>query len=305
MPTTIKIDDRKRSFDPTGTTSLRRSFRQEGERRIAVIRTLLRIVVVEQDMLGLQKSASTSLKAHFKLFASQPLSDDQKAQLFSTWFNNAVYAQVIGDGKWIAENLVKAYKKGLVAAATDLKRDPPMFDETSLVARVHAQQAKHELEGIMDATVQQCSRMVYTALLGKVGPNVLYRWLLARVTAIALTRTNSWVNASVVATFNNAKLDYFKGQGLRRVGIDPESRGTPHTHDARLVHDRKKKPLPLPEVVEVLTAGDDDVCEQCEDISHDGPYDIDTARTLIPAHPNCRCAFIPYGDDRYDPIERE
>jgi hypothetical protein len=38
--------------------------------------------------------------------------------------------------------------------------------------------------------------------------------------------------------------------------------------------------------VDVLTAGDDDVCEECQDISDSGPYDIDTAESLIPAHPN-------------------
>jgi hypothetical protein len=54
-----------------------------------------------------------------------------------------------------------------------------------------------------------------------------------------------------------------------------------------------------PELVEVLTAGDDDVCPECEGISEDGPYDIDDAYDLIPAHPHCRCAFVPFGDRRF------
>jgi len=58
-------------------------------------------------------------------------------------------------------------------------------------------------------------------------------------------------------------------------------------------------------LVNVLTAGDDKVCEDCEDIAAEGPYDIDTARGLIPAHPNCRCAFIPFGDKRFAPIEEQ
>lgn len=56
-------------------------------------------------------------------------------------------------------------------------------------------------------------------------------------------------------------------------------------------------------LVSILTAGDDFVCDDCDGIANDGPYDLDTARTLIPAHPNCRCAFVPYGDDRYAPVE--
>jgi hypothetical protein len=58
-------------------------------------------------------------------------------------------------------------------------------------------------------------------------------------------------------------------------------------------------------LVNVLTAGDDRVCQDCEDIAADGPYDIDEARGLIPAHPNCRCAFIPFGDKRFAPIEEQ
>lgn len=45
--------------------------------------------------------------------------------------------------------------------------------------------------------------------------------------------------------------------------------------------------------VNVLTAGDDRVCDVCDDIAADGPYSLDEAQGLIPAHPNCRCAFVP------------
>jgi 8-oxo-dGTP pyrophosphatase MutT (NUDIX family) len=44
--------------------------------------------------------------------------------------------------------------------------------------------------------------------------------------------------------------------------------------------------------VDVLTAGDNDVCDECQDISDSGPYSLDEAEALIPAHPNCRCAFV-------------
>jgi hypothetical protein len=47
-------------------------------------------------------------------------------------------------------------------------------------------------------------------------------------------------------------------------------------------------------LVNIVTAGDDDVCDECQDISDEGPYSLDEAEGLIPAHPNCRCAFAPY-----------
>jgi hypothetical protein len=55
----------------------------------------------------------------------------------------------------------------------------------------------------------------------------------------------------------------------------------------------------LGERVNVRTAGDNDVCPVCEDIADGGPYTIARARSLIPAHPRCRCTFVPADDARY------
>jgi hypothetical protein len=56
-------------------------------------------------------------------------------------------------------------------------------------------------------------------------------------------------------------------------------------------------PEPAPEAeaeeVNVQTAGDDRVCDECDELAADGPYSLDEADDLIPAHPNCRCALVP------------
>jgi hypothetical protein len=39
-------------------------------------------------------------------------------------------------------------------------------------------------------------------------------------------------------------------------------------------------------------------------VPEDGPYEINEASGLIPAHANCRCAFVPAEDARFaDPVE--
>jgi hypothetical protein len=48
-------------------------------------------------------------------------------------------------------------------------------------------------------------------------------------------------------------------------------------------------------LIEVVTQEDDDVCDECLDIAADGPYTLDEAEGLIPAHSNCRCSFSPAG----------
>jgi hypothetical protein len=47
------------------------------------------------------------------------------------------------------------------------------------------------------------------------------------------------------------------------------------------------------EEVNVQTAGDDRVCDICNEIAADGPYTVDEADELLPVHPNCRCSPVP------------
>lgn len=39
--------------------------------------------------------------------------------------------------------------------------------------------------------------------------------------------------------------------------------------------------------VEIITAGDDDVCDDCIDIEENNPYTLEEAQELLPVHPNC------------------
>lgn len=46
-------------------------------------------------------------------------------------------------------------------------------------------------------------------------------------------------------------------------------------------------------MAEIVTAGDDRVCQECQDIADAGPYTLDEAEELLPVHPNCRCDVYP------------
>jgi hypothetical protein len=54
----------------------------------------------------------------------------------------------------------------------------------------------------------------------------------------------------------------------------------------------------------VATAGDDLVCQACEDLSDDGPYSADEAQGLLPLHANCRCALVP-ADEKAEEDEED
>lgn len=57
------------------------------------------------------------------------------------------------------------------------------------------------------------------------------------------------------------------------------------------------------ELVNVVDMGDERVCPICERIVEDGPYTIEEARRLIPAHPNCRCVVDTLQRRRVAPVE--
>jgi hypothetical protein len=55
----------------------------------------------------------------------------------------------------------------------------------------------------------------------------------------------------------------------------------------------------------ILTAGDDRVCVDCEDAASAGPYTLDEARDLLPMHVNCRCAVVSLDDERFAQQQEE
>jgi hypothetical protein len=59
------------------------------------------------------------------------------------------------------------------------------------------------------------------------------------------------------------------------------------------------------EFLNVVTAGDDRVCAECEDLAAEGPYSLLEAWGMLPAHVNCRCAFVPFLDKRNQELEAD
>ena len=116
----------------------------------------------------------------------------------------------------------------------------------------------------------------------------------------------------IAKTHATTTLSAFRSAGISHVGTIPE-----RVRKSRIVKDRKPgdddevdlRHQMLSEAgleeVDVLTAGDENVCPICEDISDSGPYDLDTAEGLIPAHPACRCAFVPVEDQRFASVRDE
>lgn len=321
-----------RSRDPTRSVKVRSAWRSAGLSRLKSLSAIVRTAIIDNDILGLASTSPASL-----VFASG--SAGSVLDAWSSWFNDKAYEVFVGrDGRWVAPYVSAAYDLGIRTAQREVAPRIVSGIDTGR-ADVFTSLAANELAGITDTLVQQVTRLVADALVKRTPPAALYRAITDRMAAIAVVRMKATVNVLTVRVFNEAKLDAYRSAGISSVGIDPESlprlRGrdravlTARFADAKKRSTKKgsakktaKKTVKVTkkkrrkskrqveaeeeqEIVEVLTAGDNDVCEDCEDISEAGPYDIDTAQGIIPAHPNCRCAFVPFFDKRFAAVERD
>jgi len=280
-------DAASRSLDPTGTARLRRSFRADLSRRWQMARIDVLRTVGSIDAFGLQRGGQDQISALAS--GAAPL------DAFRNWFEGLVRKEVMGQS--IERYVEQGYFAGAQRAEKMVQfRNPYPINTAALVLAATA-----ELEGIVQAVIQQAMRAMTAGMASRERPMKVARMIAGRIDAIGIERSKSLANVAIVQAHANATLDLLKLAGVTHVGIVPEHQPRARVADAArkptarqigtlLRRERKLEKLGK---VNVLTAEDDDVCLKCEKISESGPYQIDSARQLIPAHPNCRCAFEP------------
>lgn len=167
-----------------------------------------------------------------------------------------------------------------------------------------------ELRGIADAAIQQAVREVSDALQGPAettpSPSDLSEAVIKRLDAIGQSRTQTMVLTFTVELHNNARLSRFKLAGFNHViGLSedgPRSRdglsqqGNQSFTDWAARSDPDPDPTPDPPSStalfgEIMTAGDQYVCDDCLDIEGD-VYPIEQAFSILPEHPGCRCSWF-------------
>ena len=304
--------------DPTGTTDLRRRYRAEFERRWRRVLRLARTVLVEQDILGLRSENVASLALRASLSGQvqhgqgslASLGSDSKIKAFQAWFDATLQREVLGgDGAWLGEMVRRPWQRALKRAMRLSKQQVSPPDSQAKQDALTAL-AVSETQGVMEAASQRAVRAVAEGLLaGEDGPHVVRR-IADAITAIGIARSRPVVEVIISKAFTQATVDQFREARVTHVGVIPEtipavrsprttdaegpgSRGGTSTRTVSRIKRVSKKLRRLGEFVGIQTAGDDLVCPICEDLEAAGPYSLDTAQSLIPAHPNCRCAFVP------------
>lgn len=280
--------------DPTRTLDLRRSFIRNLERRWRTVSRLVTQALTQQDVFGLAGANVQAIQ-----FISM---SSGRVNSFQSWIDTVLADVILGLNReqWIGEYVHEAYRRGWKVAAAQINRDLPINEDR---AAIITKLAISELQGVNEAFSQRAVRAFSDGLLSHLPPATIARSIRQAIDAIGVVRSRATVQTIIVRANGEAALDLFQLAGLKQVSILPETMPSPgrmhairDATKARRTAAKRKRPRAL---VEVLTAGDDLVCQICEDIAAEGPYTIQEARGLIPAHPNCRCAFVPFGDERF------
>ena len=301
-------DDRMISIDPTGTKDIRTAFNSTLAIKWRGLRVLARRMIVDQDILslgakGLMQIANPAIQG-----------GSTRTQMFQRWFDYIAGAQVLnGDGSFMRDFIGRGYAAGRSFAQGEvgIYSTPLAQDREDTIFQL----AVVELQGIIEAVSQQAVRAVANGLLHSRRPNTIAREVNRVIDTVGVPRSTALVELLVVKAFSEATLDGYESAGVRRVGLVPE---TLVVKDARKVtpsgrfgtRSRRGEAPGLRTIqriakqereigalagglVRVKTAGDVKVCLKCRAISKRGPYKINRARALIPAHPRCRCVFVP------------
>lgn len=317
--------------DPTNTGKLRAKFRMLMRQRWSQLRELTKAMINKQDLLALKSGGLLQVTAPAITGAGS------KIDVFQRWFDLALNTAVLQrDGSFMRQFLTEGYAAG-TRHAQGLAKTQVIYPLAGHREAALQSLARVELEGIIEAVSQGSVRAVAQGLLTNAKPMAITRSVLAIIEKVGVRRSNAMIELLVVRAHAEASLDIYEAAGIRAVGLVPEApaklrgaanekaQSTPTTKakgkDAKRYTGPGSKSsrtrLPsrstisriraselriakaLGENVNVRTAGDFEVCPVCEQISENGPYAINAARALIPAHPSCRCTFVPADDARF------
>lgn len=308
------------STDPTATKQLRARWAAEAYRRLRALKGAILTSVVDRDAFGLNAVGNTpgpeagtpdapasnlALDAHeaeAMLAAQQDAginispaapnqfafpSDADKVDAFDDWLQEQIDRGIVEAGRarrgvaagtpWQNTYIRQAYSRGVTHADAALTDMGVIADHEQLtnvfnaprhvdgVAMVYTR-AYSELQGVTDAMGQQMSRELAEGLGAGENPRKIARRMNDRVETVGTTRARTIARTETVRAHNEGGLNRYQSVEGRLDGVTV--------------------------LAEWSTAQDSDVCVICA--SFEGQtFDLKAARGRIPAHPNCRCVFLP------------
>lgn len=299
----LSITDAQRRVDPTQTGAIRERFIREMRRRFLSLIAVIKEAIIEQDVLGINVAPSGKQKLSaiqfLQQFGRDVIGDQAPGQnafafqrsadrvaAFMEWLRAENAANILqvsvgtpvrqaAEFSWMNLYIDTSYRKGVRDAAAKMKKGGAKVSSkwvgNALNRPIHADRVGliytrvyRELKGITEAMEQKISRVLAQGIAEGLNPRSIAANLVEEVSKISKTRAEVLARTEVISAHAEASLNAYEEAGIEGVEVEAEW----------------------------STAGDDRVCPQCEDMEGT-VMTLNEARNRIPAHPQCRCAWIP------------
>lgn len=265
------------SQDPTRTKTVRREYGRRLRGAYERVNARIREGIVEDDVFDLRDSGS--LTAAERPPDLSHLSDAEKVEQFEEWLDDALDSETIevidrGDNTYIQ----RAYERGVERSDVELRKDG--FDIPQTEAAAVIQKPIHqrkldvlfrrnysELDGLNDEMARRLTRELANGLSEGLNPRDMARNISGEM-SVAKNRATLIARSETVRAHSQASIERYREMGIEEVGLEPE--------------------------VELATATDQRVCQQCAEAAQQGPWDLDEfegSEFQPPIHPNCRCSI--------------
>ncbi len=297
-------------LDPTRTLKFREAFIREIKRRNLKLKKAILQWIYKEDKLGLRVKPRKLL---FNEREYEFMSDPAKLAAFSTWVEAQILADLLfaetgtgvistgvsagkvqgvtgigfggsmGTGPWTMKYIESAYKKGLINSYLASRRgldksDPAYIDKSQeeflrsaflapeRISKVQllAARAFEQLKGFNAQMGSQLNTILAQGMIDGKGALQIAREMVDKIDDMTEKQALRIARTEIIRAHAEGQLDALEELGVSEVGV----------------------------LVEWTTAKDARVCPICADMEG-VTFTIDEARGKIPAHPNCRCAFVP------------
>lgn len=274
--------------DPTRTVTLRRTATQAVRRKFALLKGLIVKLVTVEDAFGLRDRPDPLGLTRNSFIANrwQFAASRDKIAEFQKWLRQQFKAVLLGksDEELWAEFARKGFEKGAGRAFDDVNKkrrwSPGQGDfyagsrqeflrssfgrpESVEKLQLLASRSFTDLTNVTEDMAARMSRTLMDGLARGANPRELVDQLTEDLD-VSEVRAETIARTEIIRSHSEGQLDALEQLGVKEVGV----------------------------AVEWSTAGDLRVCPSCKPLEG-VVLKIEEAHGLIPAHPNCRCAFIP------------
>ena len=277
--------------DPTRTYSLRMLYIRAIRRRLRWLDKQLWDLIVVKDAFGLEEDQPFQLSYHNVIrhqykFLTKP----QKIAQFRAWLDQQVNAGVLGvdlpasKDAWTATYVDSAYRKGMMRSYTDVHKaelavSPAWYEgskeqflksaflQPEMLSKIEMlyERAFENMKGLTDTMKGQLGRILADGVAQGKGVRPIVRAMRKSIKTLSRGRAATIARTEIIYAHAEGQLDSYALLGIEEITAQ----------------------------VEWLTTGDDRVCPDCAYLEGE-VYTVKKAHGMIPLHPNCRCAWMPY-----------